>query len=262
MDERIRVIIVDDEPLAREGVRLLLEKDSAFRVIGECQNGRDAVSTIVNEEPDLVFLDVQMPELDGFGVLRALPRDRLPLVVFVTAFDQYALPAFDAHALDYLVKPIDPARFRDSLVRIKQTVRDRRAGEMTGRLTDLLQDITASGQTPPGPATDRMAIKDGERIYFVRTHDIDWIEAADNYANLHTGQTTHLMRATLSSLEERLDPKRFVRIHRSTIVNVDKVAELRQHFQGEYIVLLQNGTRLKLSRSHREKLAALLGTGR
>jgi two-component system LytT family response regulator len=262
MDEPIRVLIVDDEPLARDGVRLLLEKDSDFRIIGECGDGRDAVAAIKKNQPDLVFLDVQMPELDGFGVLRALSPDQLPMVVFVTAFDKYALPAFDAHALDYLVKPIEPARFQKTLARIKQTVRDRRAGELTDRLVNLLQDITVPEQTATGPAGDRLAIKDGERIYFVRTHDIDWIEAADNYVNLHTGQTTHLMRATLSSLAERLDPKHFVRIHRSTIVNIERVAELRQHFQGEYIVILHDGTRLKLSRGYRDKLTALLGSNR
>ena len=248
----MRTLIVDDEPLARERIRTLLRDEPDIELIGECAGGKEAVSAIQGKNPELLFLDVQMPEMDGFAVLEAVGPERVPAVVFVTAYDRYALRAFDVHALDYLLKPFDRERFHKALERARAQVGER--GKLGDRLLALLKDIKEEPKRP-----ERFVIKSAGRVFFLRADEIDWVEAAGNYVQLHVGSTTHLMRETMGGLEARLDPEKFVRIHRSAIVQVDRLKEMRPAFHGDYIVILQDGTRLNLSRSYREKLQALLG---
>ena len=248
----MRTLIVDDEPLARERIRTLLRDEPDIELIGECADGKEAVSAIQGKNPELLFLDVQMPEMDGFAVLEAVGPERVPAVVFVTAYDRYALRAFDVHALDYLLKPFDRERFHKALERARAQVGER--GKLGDRLLALLKDIKEEPKRP-----ERFVIKSAGRVFFLRADEIDWVEAAGNYVQLHVGSTTHLMRETMGGLEARLDPEKFVRIHRSAIVQVDRLKEMRPAFHGDYIVILQDGTRLDLSRSYREKLQALLG---
>jgi two-component system LytT family response regulator len=257
MTARVRVLVVDDEPLARAGVIQLLARDPEVDVVGEAGDGRAAVAAIAALQPDLLILDVQMPELDGFEVLRSLPRDRMPAVIFVTAYDQHALRAFEVHALDYLLKPFDDERFAEAVARAKQTLRSAELGELSRRLVGLLEERGAA----PAPETrlTRLIVKHEGRVAFVRVEDLDWIEAADYYVKLHTKGQVHLLRESLNTLETKLDPARFFRVHRSAIVNLDRIRELQPFFKGEHILLLQDGTRLKLSRARRENLEARLG---
>jgi two-component system LytT family response regulator len=250
---KIRTLIVDDEPLARQRLRKLLEADPDIAILGECGDGQDAVAQLQRLRPDLVFLDVQMPVLDGFGVLQslqALAGQPLPVVIFVTAHDRYALKAFEVHALDYLLKPFDKTRFTAALERAKVQVRQGNAALLNERLHEMLE-------RRPGP--ERLVVKSGGRIYFVRIEDIDWVEAAGNYVRLHVGKEEHLLRETLGALEQRLDGRRFVRIHRSTIVNLERIHELQPAFHGDYVIILHDGTELALSRSCREQLEKSLG---
>jgi two-component system LytT family response regulator len=251
---RIRTVIVDDEPIARARVLSLLDEEPDIEVVGECSNGPDAVSTIAETAPDLVFLDVQMPEMDGFEVARSLGADRLPAVVFVTAFDQYALRAFEIHALDYLLKPFSAQRFKASLSHVRQQFAQRRATTLGRQVLDMLPNVQ-----PREPLKDRLVVKSSGRIHFVRIADIDWCEAAGNYVCLHVGAQSHLVRETMSRLEAQLDPRQFVRIHRSTIVNFDRIEELRSSLNGEHAVVLRDGRRLTLSRGYRDALQARLG---
>jgi two-component system LytT family response regulator len=246
---KTRTLIADDEPLARERLRQLLQNEPEIEIVGECADGREAVEAIRKESPDLLFLDVQMPELDGFGVVEAIGTEPAPVIVFVTAYDQFALRAFEVHAVDYLLKPFDRERFQTALRRALERVRHREGRALTQQLSALL----AEGKPPPKPL-ERLAVKSGGRALLVKTDDIDWIEAADNYVTLHVGKESHLLRDTVSALEGRLAPEKFVRISRSTIVNVERVKELRPLFHGEYAVTLHNGTRLTLSRRYRHKL--------
>lgn len=248
MNERaiLRVLIVDDEPLAREGVRLLLAGDPALEIVGEAGSGDAALAAIQALDPDLVFLDVQMPEMDGFQVLAALPADRTPAIVFVTAYDRYALRAFEVHALDYLLKPFDDRRFADALARAKASLG---RGELE-RHRDRLRALGAA-------VDDRLAIKDGGRVVFLRADEIDWIEAADYYAEIHTRGGTFLHRESMASLEKRLGCERFLRIHRSTIVNRRRIRELRGGDRSAQVVL-DDGTVLRVARAQREKITALL----
>jgi two-component system LytT family response regulator len=266
----LRALVVDDEPLAREGLRLLLQGDAEVECLGEAQDGRQAAALIRRLRPDLVFLDVQMPEVDGFGALRLLPTAEWPAVIFVTAYDRYALRAFEVHAVDYLLKPFDDERFREALERAKAQIRLRRLSILGERLLDLLAspDLPARpapGQAQaappsPGPAPDpgpayleRLAIRDGGRVVFLVAAEIDWIEAADYYVEVHAGGRAYLHRESLNRLSGQLDPRRFVRIHRSALVNWDRVRELRQ--QGRDVqVVLRDGVTLKVARSHREHL--------
>lgn len=248
----IRALIVDDEPLAREIVREMLRRDPEIEVIGEASNGLEAVAAIEEHAPDIVFLDVQMPEMDGFGVLEAISLERLPAVIFVTAYDQYAVRAFEVHAFDYLLKPFDWQRFEDALGRAKAQIK--RDDDLSQKLDALLQEM----RKRPGRA-ERLIIKTNGRVIFLRTEEIDWIEAEGNYVRLHAGKESFLQRETISSLEARLDGREFLRIHRSTIVNIDRVQELRPWFQGDYCVILRDGTQLPLSRNYWEKLKQLLG---
>jgi two-component system LytT family response regulator len=264
----IRALVVDDEPLAREGVRVLLERDEETECVGECGDGEEAVEEIRRLQPDLVFLDVQMPEMDGFAVLEELEPEELPVVVFVTAYDAYAIRAFEVHALDYLLKPYDDERFFDALDRAKAELRHRRDTAFTERLEALLEERGeeapsaggAGGDGGEGSGRDRIMIKSSGRIQFVAVSEIDWVEAAGDYVRLHTGERSHLLRETMKGLQARLDPDRFVRVHRSTIVRLSFVREVRSSDSGQYDVVLKDGTRRSLSRSGRKRLEEALGT--
>jgi two-component system LytT family response regulator len=249
-----RVLIVDDEPLARERIRTLLSEDAGFEVAGEAADGAAAAQAIAALNPDLVFLDVQMPGHDGFDVIDTIGADRMPFVVFVTAYDRYALRAFDVHALDYLLKPFDRERFRQTLTRANEQIDKRKDGDMEKRLAAIVNDLR-----PAKARTDRFVVKSGGRIFFVRTAEIDWIEAAGNYVKLHVGNDSHLIRETMTNVEAKLSPETFVRIHRCHIVNIEQVRELQPWFNGEYVVFLKNGTRLTLSRGYRERLQDRVG---
>ena len=251
---KIQTLIVDDEPLARDRLQKLLDAEPDVAVLGQCANGKDALKTICEKSPDLVFLDVQMPELDGFGVLAALQHEQMPVIIFVTAHDQFALKAFEVHAVDFLLKPFDRDRFQTALKRAKERIKQKRPGELDQRLAALIAEIK-----PEGATLERLAVKTSGRVLFIKTSDIDWIEAADNYVNLHVGNESHLHRETLTALAERLPPKKFMRISRSTIVNVDRIKELQPLFHGEYAVILRNGATLTLSRSYRDVLDQLIG---
>ena len=264
----IRTLVVDDEPLARAGVRGLLADDAEVALVGECANGREAVASIRAHAPDLVLLDVQMPEVDGFGVVREIGAAAMPVVVFVTAFDQYALRAFEARALDYLLKPFSDERFHEALARAKEQVRQRRLGALSTQLAALLgvadgapaaavRAPAALGAAAPEPVA-RLEVRLGGRRTFVAVADIDWIEASDYYVRLHTGGRSHLLRETLQELSARLDPRRFVRVHRSAMVAVDRVAELRTDGAGRHELLLRDGTRLPVSRTRREQVEQAL----
>lgn len=255
--ERWRVLIVDDEPLARDGVRIHIADQSDFEVVGEAGDGVEAVSAIRELRPDVVFLDVQMPGLDGFGVLDALAGEKLPQIIFVTAYDQFALQAFEAHALDYLLKPFDEERFLKSLDRVRHALRSHRRGDLEDRLVSLLQEL---GDRPT--YLERFVVRAGGKILILRAADVDWIEAAANYVKLHVSGRVYLMRETMTRLEQSLEPARFVRIHRSTIVSVDRIKMLEPLFQGDYVVVLHDGARLPTSRTYRENLQELLGTTR
>ena len=248
----IRVIIVDDEPLARERVRSLLVEEPDVELVTECANGQEAVQAIREEQPDLVFLDVQMPGMDGFEVLSSLSKGRLPLVIFVTAYDQHALKAFDVHALDYLLKPFKQTRFKETLQRARETLNNQQAGAVSKNLIALL------GQAKPEKDhLGRIPVKTGERVIFVKTAAIEYIESAGNYVVLHAGKENHVVRETLTALEEKLDPKKFLRISRSTLVNVEQIKELQPLFKGEHVVVLHNGKQLSMTRGIREVQEAL-----
>jgi len=255
---RIRTIIVDDEPAARRGVRLLLESDPAIEIVGEAGGGIEAVDLIMEQRPALAFLDGQMPGCDGFETLARVGAEHAPVVVFVTAYDEHALRAFEVSAVDYLLKPYDDARFEAALKRAKDAVRPRQTPQVDERLYQLLGYLQ-TGAAPVAPAvSNRILVKSSGEIFFLKAEEIDWIEAEGDYMKFHVGGKTHLMRETMSRLEARLDPKRFIRIHRSTIVNVDRMRKLSPSFAGEYAAILQDGTKLKLSRGYHERIAALL----
>ena len=250
----IRTLIVDDEPLARRRLHRLLARDNDVQIVGDCANGREAIEAISKHKPDLVFLDVQMPEIDGFAVLDKIESDAIPYVVFVTAYDQYALKAFEASAVDYLLKPFDRKRFGKALQRAKSRLLSDRDTRLSERTLSLLQELKARASH-----LDRLLIKSGGRVFFLKADEVDWIEAEGKYVQLHVGREAHLLREGIGVLEEQLDPQKFVRIHRSAIVNLDRVRELQPWFHHEYRVILRDGTPLTLSRSCRKKLAELLG---
>jgi two-component system LytT family response regulator len=251
---KIRTLVVDDEPIARSRVVSLLKHEEDIEVIGEYSSGRQALSAIESLSPDLLFLDIQMPEIDGLDLARSLKVSGMPAVVFVTAYDEYALRAFEVHALDYLLKPFSAERFRSALGHARAHVSSRRTGATAPNKTET----AATASEVPGPRA-RLMIKSSGRIHFVRMADIDWCEASGNYVRVHVGNQEHLVRDTMGHLESELDPVQFVRIHRSTIVNVDRIQEMHSSFNGEYVVLLRNGTRLTLSRGYRDTIQARLG---
>lgn len=251
-DGKIRAYILDDERLARKRVRRLLGPEPDVEVVGESADPREAVQFLAANPVDLLFLDIQMPELNGFDVLDSLPAERTPVVIFVTAYDQHAVRAFEVHALDYLLKPFDQARFTLALQRARAHLRLRRQEPRRESLQALLDELRPRKQ--PG----RFTIRTPDKMFFLRMDDIDWVEAADNYVCVHAGTDTHVLRETLSSVEARLDPAAFARIHRSAIVNLERVKELRPWFHGDYVVVLKNGHELTLSRSHRDRVLSLL----
>ena len=246
------VVIVDDEPLARRGVRARLSAFPDLEIVAECPDGTSAVETIRRLSPELVFLDVQMPGMTGFEVLQALSDAPLPAIIFLTAYDSYALKAFEVHALDYLLKPIDDERFKAAVDRALRQLSLEQADTLESRLRSLLE------QQVPGSFADRFAVKTGRRVVFVHADEIDWIEAAGDYASLHVGRRTHLVRETLQNLEKRLDPTRFVRIHRSTIVATSRVHEMESLPNHEFRVRLADGTELRASRTYSSAFENLL----
>ena len=253
--KRIRAVVVDDEPLARRRIRRMLAHDTEIDIVGDCGNGKDAIATIRNLNPNLLFLDVQMPEIDGFDVLESIDPKQMPLVIFITAYDQYALRAFEVSAVDYLVKPFDRARFEKALQRAKSRLAPERGNDFSQQTLALLEELKARSNH-----IERLVIKAGGRAFFLKTEEIDWIEAEGKYVRLHVGKESYLLREAIGSLEAQLDPKKFPRIHRSSIVNIDRVRELQPWFHNEYRVILKDGTELMLSRSCRKKLSEFLGT--
>jgi two-component system, LytTR family, response regulator len=253
-EAKIRAVIVDDELLARKFIRRMLKHEGDWELVGEASNGREAVETIRTQKPDIVFLDVQMPEMDGFAVLEQVGLGQLPDIVFTTAYESYAIRAFELHALDYLLKPFDQQRFRDAIRHAKERLHSRQQEDGRRQIGALLERINSRQ-----PYLDRLIIKAAGRITFLNTHEIDWIEADDKYVHLHTGKGAQMVRQTLSAMETQLDPARFVRIHRSTMVNIERIKELQPLFNGEYSLHLEDKTKLTLSRTYKEKLFALLG---
>ncbi|HEX9927061.1 MAG TPA: LytTR family DNA-binding domain-containing protein [Pyrinomonadaceae bacterium] len=250
----MKILIVDDEPLARERVRRHLRDEPGIEIVGEAGNGREAVSAIEEKTPDLVFLDVQMPEMNGFDVLKALEENKIPAIVFTTAYDKYAIQAFEFHALDYLLKPFSRERFRRSVRHAREQLENsRQSGNIDERLVSLLENLKAKKYL------ERIVVKNSGRVFFIKTDEIDWIEAAGNYLKLHVGRDAHLIRETMQSIEAKLDPEKFFRIHRSTLVQIDRIKELHPLFGGDYAVILRNGTELNLSRNYRERLPELFG---
>jgi two-component system LytT family response regulator len=247
---RIRTLIVDDEQLARERLLSLLEGDPDIEIIGECNSGKEAIAAIRTESPDLVFLDVQMPEGDGFEVLESIDFHTMPIVVFVTAYDQYAIRAFDVHALDYLLKPFDQNRFEQALVRAKSEVVLRNNTNVNQKLLSMLEHIESHKKS-----LDRILVKSAGKVFFLKFDEIDWVESAGNYVKLHVGSESHLLRETMSEMERKLGDEKFVRIHRTVIVNLDRIKELQPWFNGEYIVILNNGIKLTASRGYKKKLS-------
>ena len=260
MQAKIKTLIVDDEPLARRNLRVLLAKDPQIEILDECRNGREAVKAINALLPDLIFLDIQMPEMDGFDVLAQVGPEQIQAIIFVTAFDQYALKAFDVHALDYLLKPFDDERFTHALQRAKTQIEAREINRLSKRLLALLEARENERKSPsqqPGYLT-RVMIKASGRVVLLKVDEIDFIEADGNYAKLHVGRKAHLLREKMNELEGQLDPARFVRIHRSIIVNLDRIKEMHPHFNGDYIVVLEDGRQLRMSRTRREQLESRL----
>ena len=273
----MRVLIVDDEVLARQRVRRLLQNEADVEVVGEAGTGREAVRMINELNPDLVCLDVQMPELDGFGVLQELEGGVVPMILFVTAYDEHAQRAFDVHAVDYVLKPVDADRFRAAFDRARTQRANAAAAERLGELMATVRRLADGGSAEGGAlavaagnggtgaaATNgrfasRILVKHDGRMFFVKTTEIDWIEADRNYVKLHVGKAAHTIRDRISHLEETLDPRLFARIHRSTIVNLNRVREMQQWFSGDYVVILEDGTRLRLSRHYRDRVEKQVG---
>lgn len=254
MRSTVRAIIVDDEPLARERLRLLLADEPDVEVVGECGDGCQAVVAIEELKPDLVFLDVQIPNLDGFAILESVGADRIPAIVFVTAYDHYALRAFDVRAVDYIHKPFGKERLHKALAHAREQITRGKSADISGQLVALLEEIR-----PQKTYLKRIMVKSGGRLYFLRTAEIDWVEAAGNYVRLHVGGEAHLLRETMNGLETKLDPERFLRIHRSTIVNIERIRELQPWFHGDYVVILRDDQQLTMSAGYREKLDELRG---
>ena len=256
--DKIKTLIVDDEPHARATLRLLLQAAPDIELVGECKDGFAAIKAIKKTKPDLIFLDVQMPEMNGFEMLNKLNPHEFPCVVFVTAYDRYALKAFEINALDYLLKPFDDDRFETTLQRAKSQIKEKEVNNLSGRLNAMLENYE-NEQGLQQKYLNRLSIKSGGRIFFINVLEIDWIEAADQYVQLHVGNKTHLLRESMSKLEKNLDPEKFCRIHRSTIVNIENIKDLEPISTGDYNVTLKDNTKLKLSRNRREVLQKTIG---
>jgi two-component system, LytTR family, response regulator len=267
---KVRTLIVDDEVLSRRGIEIRAREFADFEIVAQCANGREALAAIQQYKPDLVFLDIQMPGMSGFEVLAHLPQESLPLVVFVTAYDQYAIKAFEARAIDYLLKPIDEVRFVEALERVREHLRARTAAQQRDRLMQLIAEITgcgelvldellAHGQKALGsPRPEVLPIRQGRETVRVQVASIQWVDAAGDYMCIHAAGETHILRGTMKELEDLLDPKIFQRVHRSTIVNLRLVKSLRAHMNGEYFLTLEGGQELKLSRTYRDKIEYFL----
>lgn len=262
----LRALIVDDEPLARRGLQIRLKEIEGVEVIGECKNGREAIAAATSEQPDLIFLDIQMPGLDGFDVIRELQSDDMPLVVFVTAFDHYAVNAFETHAVDYLLKPVEPARLQAAVYAARERFDQARASNSKERLLNFIVNLTGKSEqaieelvrSDTSMLPTRLTIKDGNETIIVPVETIDWVDAAGDYMCVHAEGATHVMRITMKQLESLLDPSLFQRVHRSTIVNVKCIKKLISHINGEYFLSLENGTRLKMSRTYKDKVQLLI----
>lgn len=265
----LRTLIVDDEALARRGLRLRLEKHADVEILGECCNGREALASIPELEPDLVFLDIQMPGFDGFDVVRSLQGDDMPMVVFATAFDQFAVKAFEVHAVDYILKPVDEEPLSRALERARERLVQKHAvsdkehlleviSEITGRAPAQMEQWLDGNATPPRQYPEKIAIRDGGNTTLVPVRDIDWVDAAGDYMCVHAQGRIHVMRITMKQLEDQLDPALFQRVHRSTIVNLDRVQKISAHMNGEFHLILSDTTRLKMSRGYREKIQIFL----
>jgi two-component system LytT family response regulator len=250
---KIRTLIVDDEELARDRIQSLLQMQPDVDIVGICRDGVSALETIERERPDLVFLDVQMPGMDGFEVVENLDKGTMPAIVFVTAHDGHAIRAFEIHALDFLLKPFDQTRFEKALERARGKVSTPQTTVIDSRLVSLLEELREERKYP-----ERLIVKSSGRVFFVRTEEIDWVEASGNYVKVHTKADAHLLRESMKNMEAKLDPKIFVRIHRSAIVNIDRIKELEPWFHGEYIVIMRDGTRLTASRVFSDRLSALI----
>lgn len=260
----LKAIVVDDESLARKGITMRLANMQGIDVVNECSNGREALTAISRFQPDLIFLDIQMPGMSGFEVIGNLQQDNMPLVIFVTAFDKYAIEAFNVHAVDYLLKPVDEDRLIDAVERARDHAERKEAITDKQRLLELIISITGKPETSVTELLDneagikswpaRLAIKDGDEIALVNIQDIDWIDAAGDYMCVHANQQTHIMRITMTELEKQLDPSVFQRVHRSTIVNLDRIVKVCNHMNGEYFLILSNGNSIKMSRSYKDKV--------
>jgi two-component system LytT family response regulator len=249
----LTTLIVDDEPLAREGLHALLSRDSEVSAIREARDGSEAVASIRESKPDLVFLDVQMPEMDGFAVVREIGAEQMPAVVFVTAHDRYAIQAFEINALDYLLKPVTEERFGKALMRAKGRIRSNLAADSIRQIIGLLETIASPRSHPK-----RLAVRSAGKTLFVDVKDVDWIEAAENYVELHVGSANYLLHVTMNSLEKSLDSEIFLRIHRSIIVNLGRIKNVQSAAHGEYVVTLRDGSRLQSGRTYSERLRALV----
>jgi two-component system, LytTR family, response regulator len=244
----VRTVIVDDEELGRRRLSALLKSEADIEIVAECGDAASAYDAIAREKPDLLLLDIQMPGQDGFTVIEALEEEQRPAVVFVTAYDQYALRAFEAQALDYLLKPFNRARFQKVMQRVRLQIARKQRDEVDERLASLIKQVRG-----PGKYLGRIVIRSSGRVLFLHVDDVDWFEACANYVQLHVGKECHLLRGTMNALEKQLDPDKFVRIHRSTIVRIDRIKELLSSFDGDYVVILRDGTRLSLSRGYRHR---------
>jgi two-component system LytT family response regulator len=248
----IRTVIADDEPLARNKLRILLDSEAGIQIVAECRNGTETIAAVRTHKPDLLFLDIQMPDADGFEVLSALSTEEMPVTIFTTAYDQFAIKAFEAHALDYLLKPFDQGRLHHCIERARAEFLKSQDSQLAHRILDALAKGRAS--------TDRrLVIKAGGRVVFIDVDEIHWVEAAANYVKLNMGKESYLLREAIGHVSERLDPEQFIRIHRSTIVNVQKIKELQPCNSGEYIVVLKSGKELSCSRGYRAGLQQLIG---
>lgn len=261
----IRALVVDDEPPARENLRLLLAAEEDVELVAECGSGRAARVAIAEHRPDVVFLDVEMPGMDGLDVIRAVGPEAMPLTVFVTAYDRYALRAFEARALDYLLKPFDDARFAEALGRVRTRLREKKEGDLARRLRALVADPSLGGSAPdeeaPGrtPHLTRLTVRERDRVRVLALDAVDYFEAEGDYVRVHAGGKTHLIDDTMRALEAGLDPQRFVRIHRSTIVRLDRIRELEPSSHGDWLVRLEGGVELRMSRTRREGVERALG---
>jgi two-component system LytT family response regulator len=274
MNSRIRTLLVDDEALSRQGLRIRLKAAPDFEIIAEAVNGRTALEAIREHRPDVVFLEIEMPGMSGIDLVSRLPTESLPMIVFVTAFDRYAIQAFEARAIDYLLKPVDEERFADALEHIREQLHQRQAASQRDRMVQLMADLRGSGDWPDdeidampdsGPAASGgavLSIRQGREVVRIPERDVEWIDAAGDYMCVHAAGETFILRGTMKNLEDRLEPVRFQRVHRSTIVNLERVTRLRPHSNGEYFLVLDGGHEIKLSRTSREKIEHFLKAGR